>query len=164
MKSVIQHSVYGEIVYEESFWTGKKKLSLNGANLPAVSKKEFLMPDGETKTTVLVKGNFLFGTKLAIKNEVITVTPPIKWYELLLSVMIFALVLVWGNSVTLCSIIPIVGGAIGGGISGMMTVLNLLVMKSTKNIWLKLAVWLAFIVLTFFICFAVGAIIIKSLT
>ena len=39
-------------------------------------------------------------------------------FEIVLSILIFAFVMVWGNSAKLCAIFPIVGGAIGGGISG----------------------------------------------
>ena len=30
MKTVIEHATVGKIVYEESFWTGGKKLYVNG--------------------------------------------------------------------------------------------------------------------------------------
>ncbi len=33
MKQVVQNEKLGEIVYEESFWTGKKTVSVNGSQL-----------------------------------------------------------------------------------------------------------------------------------
>ena len=42
-----------------------------------------------------------------------------KWYEYILALIIPIFVLTWGNSVYLCSIFPIVGGAIGGAISAL---------------------------------------------
>jgi len=38
MKEVINHPTYGEIVYDESIWTGKKIITVNGTTAPAVSK------------------------------------------------------------------------------------------------------------------------------
>ena len=39
MNVTINHAEFGDIVYEESFWTGKKSVSINGAPLEKISKK-----------------------------------------------------------------------------------------------------------------------------
>ncbi len=41
MRVVVQHESLGEIIYEESFWTGKKKLFIGGEELAKISKKNF---------------------------------------------------------------------------------------------------------------------------
>lgn len=46
MKQVVQNEKLGEIVYEESFWTGKKTVSVNGSQLEKISKNTFKTPDG----------------------------------------------------------------------------------------------------------------------
>mgnify|MGYP003319439936 FL=1 len=38
MRVVVNHETYGEIVYEESFWTGKKEISVGGIPLFEVRK------------------------------------------------------------------------------------------------------------------------------
>ena len=48
MKSVIAHPVYGEIVYEESFWTGKKSIKIDGNQLIKLGKKVFFIFDFST--------------------------------------------------------------------------------------------------------------------
>ncbi len=40
---------FGELTYEESFWTGKKKLSLNGKVLEKIDKTTFQYVDMEGK-------------------------------------------------------------------------------------------------------------------
>ena len=81
MKKIIKHEVYGEIVYEENFWTGKKSVTIDGIPLEKISKKEFKLQDGNT---VSIEGGFLQGSNLNIKGESLMLTPKIKWYEIVL--------------------------------------------------------------------------------
>lgn len=153
MRSIVQHETLGMIIYEEGAWTGKKNIWINDVRLVKEDKKTFVYSNGEESKTVYLKGNFVTGVSLFIGNETIEVVPSAKWYEIICSVFIFLLNLVWGNSLSLCAIIPIAGGAIGGGISGLIAMMNILLMKSAKQIGLKLAIWIAMIVAMFFLCF-----------
>ena len=45
MTVLTQHQSYGEIIYKESFWTGKKSLTINGVDAQPVSKKEFVLEE-----------------------------------------------------------------------------------------------------------------------
>ena len=72
------------------------------------------------------------------------------------AISIFMLILVWGNVPALCEIIPVVGGAIGGGISGLMACITLFLMRNTKKVSHKLLIWLGFLIGTFTICFAIA--------
>lgn len=49
-KTIIENAACGKIEYEESFWTGKKKLSINGEELTKANKKTFSSADGRTFT------------------------------------------------------------------------------------------------------------------
>lgn len=160
MQNTVQSESYGEIVYDENFWTGKKQITFNGEALEKVSRKEFRTSNGEP---VLVKGSFLTGVKLAVGNELITVMPTVKWYEVVLAVIPFIFIMIWGNSVALCRIIPVVGGAIGGAISGALSALSLFFMRSVKPLWLKLLIGAIFIAATFGVCCGIGYVIISLL-
>lgn len=162
MKVKTKHEKFGEIEYFESAWTGKKELSINGQKLEKIDKTSFKLKTSDKETTAVVSGNYLSGSKLTIENEVIQITPAIKWYEYLLSAMIILLVCVWGNVVELCMIVPILGGAIGGAISGLFAIVNLIVMKRTSKVWIKLLIWLGFMALTFAVCYG-GAMIYLSM-
>ncbi len=156
MKQIIQNEHYGEIVYDENFWTGKKSLSINGEQLQKVSKKEFKMSNGDL---VSLTGSFFQGAVISINGETIRVVPTIKWYEIVLCIIPLILNVVWGNSVALCKIIPVVGGAIGGAINGAFAVLILAVLKSVKPIWLKILIAIAMTILSFAICYGIAMII-----
>lgn len=155
MEKVVQ-STYGEITFIESFWTGKKQVLLNDQKLKKVDKNIFVFTDEEGKDIhVLLNGNYINGTTITIGSETIQATAKAKWYEYALAVMIFMIVLIWGNSKELCSIIPIVGGAIGGAINGVMSFSTLIIMKPIKNVLVKILIALGMLVATIAICFVV---------
>ena len=158
MQNVVQNEKYGEIVYDENFWTGRKSITFNGEALERVSRKEFRTKSGEQ---VLVKGSFLTGVKLDIGGEAITVMSTVKWYEILLAIIPFILIMVWGNTVALVRIVPVVGGAIGGGISGLFSATSLCLMRSVKPLWLKILIGVIFIGVTFGVCCGIGIVIVS---
>ncbi|MCH5163191.1 MAG: hypothetical protein J1G38_06860 [Clostridiales bacterium] len=153
MKCVIQHERLGEITYVESPWTGKKSLLINGQQLEKTAKNVFQTADGETVT---LTGNFFRGTTATIGAETITLTPPCKWYEYLLAFPPFILILVWGNSVALCRILPVVGGAIGGAIGGVFLVLTMFAVRKVDNILLKILISVLMTGICFVICYLIA--------
>ena len=163
MKSTVQNETWGEIVYSESFWTGKKEIFINGTQLKKINKNTFSYENGETQETVMLHGSFLKGTTVGIGGELISMTPPATWYEWMLSILPFTIIMIWGNVPALCAIIPVVGGAIGGAISGALGALSMILMKSLKNAWQKVLVGLAMIAATFLVCFVVAIGIIAAL-
>ena len=162
MRRSVQYEKVGLVDYVESYWTGKKDIYFNGKKLFMQDKNTYVWNgEGETKTVKLV-GNYITGVKMQIDGTEVQLTPKAKWYEIACSVMIFMLIMVWGSSVDLCRIVPIVGGAIGGGISGAMGFTNLILMKSYKKIEIKLAIWGCMRVATFGICFVVAKILLAT--
>lgn len=155
MKVIVTNEKYGEFVYEESVWTGKKELFLNGEKLEKNSKNVFFMSNGDA---VYLKGNYLSGVNVTINDETFPLMSALKWYDILLSLLPFILVLIWGNSRGLVNIVPIVGGAIGGLFGGLGTGINLLLSKSIKNIWLKIVITILVTGLTFLICYLIALI------
>ncbi|MGM9858297.1 MAG: hypothetical protein ACI311_03505 [Bacilli bacterium] len=168
MKKVVHNYLVGDILYEESFWTGKKSLSFNGTPLTKVDKRTFktVLKDEnneEKETFITVRGSFISGTFLDFNKTSIEIYPKLKWYEIILCLLPFILDLIWGNSVTLCSIIPVVGGAIGGLISALFSFLSVFLMRKTSNILVKIAIALAVLLASFGVCALVGYLIISAL-
>lgn len=161
MKTIVQHETYGTIEFEESFWTGKKNLTINGERLTKTAKNLFQTANGESVT---LTGSYLKGSKITLGGETVALTPAVKWYEIVLSILPFILVMVWGNSVALCQILPVVGGAIGGAISGALSFLNVFIIKGVKSIFLKILISIVILGITFGICAGIGAAIISALT
>ena len=160
MITTYEHPTLGTVEYYENVWTGKKSVTIGGIPLVASGKKTFVYKNGDVCETAELKGNCLSGAKMSIKGETFVIVPAPKWYEVVCSVMIFMLVAIWGNNAKLCSVVPIVGGAIGGAISGMMLALNLIFMKSQKKVGIKLLIWLGMMAATFLLCFVLALLII----
>jgi hypothetical protein len=156
MKASTHHVGYGQIEYNENFWTGKRELTVGGQKLLKKKKNVYTFNSETGNLDCRIKGSFLTGATLHIDQDVIQLSESCKWYEIFCSVFIFAFVLIWGNIPDLCEIIPIVGGAIGGGISGLGACVSLFLMKRTKNAGLKLLVWLGMFVATILLCFFVA--------
>jgi len=159
MKEVIQHPIYGEIVFDENFWSGKKTLTVNGVIASAVSKKEYMIDDKKA----FLKGSFLTGSTLNIEGEVIQLSPKPTWYEIVISALSFLFLMTWGNSETLCAIFPVVGGAIGGGLGGVGAIVSLLLTKTQKTPLAKIIVGIVVSAATVFIAYLLAIAIILML-
>lgn len=160
MKKYFKSEKLGSVYYEESFWTGKRKVSVGEKLFSKDSKKSFIGEiDGEY-AIASIEGNIFSGTKLLIKGESFTIYPSSKWYEILFVILSLVLVIVWGNSIYLCSIIPVVGGAIGGLISGVVAATLLLLFKSIKKPLYKVLVGIGGVLTSFILCMLVGLLII----
>lgn len=155
----IRHDSYGEISYEESFWSGKKVISIGGQELVKEGKNVFHYDTGEQMIRVTVKGTYWYGAYLVIDGNVVVISRKPTWYEILFSALIYGLMSAWGNSPYLCSIVPVVGGAIGGMIWGVMIVVNLWAMRAMDSILKKIAVWLGMLVATFALSFLAALVI-----
>ena len=156
MQILVRHSTYGNILYEESAWTGKKTLTIQGVTARKEKKNVFLLPPEMGFPPLYLKGNYIAGTKLQIGTESITITPPVKWYEIMCAVFMVVFFITWSNSVALCSILPIIGGGVGGAIFGMMGFLCVIWMKSFGKVWQKLLIFLAVFFLTLIIASSLG--------
>lgn len=163
MKSTVHHPGYGTIEYEESFWLGKKTITQNGRVLEKRGKDEYLLSDGEREQGAVLKGNVLLGIRLEMQDgEHIALTPALRWYEIVFAVVILAFMLVWGNSVKLCSIIPVVGGAVGGGVTGVGVALGLLFAKKAERTSFRMLAWLGVFAATFLVCTLIGLLLLLA--
>lgn len=162
MRKSVVHPVYGEIVYEENVWSGKKNITINATPLRQIKKNTYRLPWGATEVPVVVKGSFLTGVDLQVQQERITVIQKTTWYDWLLSMLPFALMIVWGNNVQLCSIIPVVGGAIGGALGGIGIIITRL-LSSEKSILHKVLIALLVTAATFAVGVVLGFAIVFAL-
>ena len=160
MKLHITHDRLGEIDYEESFWTGKKRLSIGGKELTKLSSKQFRDDAGKEYR---IKGYYIMGVTLLDGTEEIRLSPAPKWYEIVLSLLPLILTITWGNSTVLCSFVPIVGGAIGGLIGGVLGCLNFVLVKRAKALWLKIVISVGMLAACFLVCYLIALAILAAL-
>lgn len=156
MKQEVMHHKYGKIVYEESSLSGNKNIYFNDVQLKKVSKTTFEAVIDDEELVVYVKGNTFTGLSLKINGELIEIIPQTKWYEYVMCLIPFILVMIWGNVIALCQIIPVVGGAIGGAISGLCSILSLFFAKKTNNVLFKVLIFIAATAIAFGICALLG--------
>ena len=163
MKNSVQHPIYGTITYEESFWSGKRTITLGGTVMQKVKKNVYSWRNGVRNEEVQVKGNALNGVSIIFRNEQIQLWPKPAWYDWLLSILPLLVLLIWGNSVALNSILPVVGGAIGGGIGGGAHVLGMILMRG-KSFGKKLLTALLVFLGAFGVAALIGQFIVFTIT
>jgi hypothetical protein len=122
-------------------------------------KSEELIEQGKVK----VNGNTFSGLELMIMGNRVEIIPKTSVLEYILAVIPFIVVLIWGNSVYLCSIFPVVGGAIGGAISGAASVIGMMFMKRNKNFLVKILISLVTLAITMLICFGIAVLLVNAL-
>ena len=165
MKFTASNEVYGDIVYEESLWTGKKQISIGGERLEKFDKTTFIRidPETESKTVVRISGNSAVGVKLTVGDQTVQIVPRVSVFEILFSVLIAFFSFVWGNTPALCVILPIVGGALGGLNGGAFIALCFSLSKTVKEPWKKALVGLGCLACAFIIGLAIGSLIVATL-
>lgn len=162
MRSVIQTQKYGEIVYEESYWTGKRKVNVGGTEFKKINKKTFVGEINGERIGVAISGNYISGVFIDINGEKFRVTESAKWYDYLIAFIWLFPYFVWANSPVLCAILPIVGGGLGGAIAGVFVASALGIIKTNKNIAAKIGISFAFFAATILVNFLLAVVIIKS--
>ncbi len=159
MKIKVTNDKIGSIEYYESFWTGKKEITINGKKLTKIGKNQFSYVREEESLYGKVNGNFFLGATLGINGEVIELVPKTKVVEWVLVIVPLILILVWGNVPFLCAIFPIAGGVIGGAVSGGILTLGLIMMKKYKSFWIKLLVSIISTIVSVVVCFLIALLI-----
>ena len=153
-----EHPELGKIVYQESFWTGRRSILVNGTALTRRNNKQF----GNDVIKATVMGNMFSGIVINFSGTFVTMSQKPLPIEYILSFFPVLLIIIWGNSAKLSSIIPIIGGAIGGGVSGGCGAVALIYMKLRKNIFGKILVALISLVVAFILCNIIGVYIFGS--
>ena len=153
MKEIIQHEKYGTIEFSEGTVLGNREIVINGQPLTKKSNKVFYLADN---TKIKVEGNLFTGVKLNIDGEMVQITPAGKWYELAIYIAGFVLLMVWSNSIPLLTILPMIGGGIGGLLYAIPAVLGFSVSVKQKNPILKATITLCSVLLGLILCVIMG--------
>lgn len=143
----------GTILYEESVWTGKRKLFLNRKELTKVNKKTFVYEEDGEKKEFIVEGNIFKGVGIFSSDlpEPVIISKPMG----VLDYIFFILPLVPA----------VLFGAVGGLVGGLTAAFSLSVVPKTKPLWLKIVLGIEFAIVgglaAFLAAFAVGLLILK---
>ena len=156
--------VYGKVVYNEKFFSGRKTIYINGIASTKISAKNYNIRLGdENYIYAYIVGNDFSGKKLMIDSREYQISHKFAWYETLLFIAFFVLFFIWGNSPTLCAVVPIVGGLIGGAIIGLCSALFLMILGKVHNRVARLAIIFAYFGATFGTLFLIAMQILANL-
>ncbi len=161
MNYTVNDERLGRIDFQESFWTGKREIVINGRPLKKGKKNTiFEYNDGETVKTVNVKGNVFTGTSITMDGVTVEVVKKPKWHEIAFASLIVAFIIVWGNSPTLFSMLPLLGGGVGGAVSAMWACTYLIFTRKDLPLWKNLLIWLGCLLGTVLTCLALSLVIV----
>ena len=168
MKKVIQNEELfegRELVFDENPITGNISLSLDGQLLEKRNKKEFILKQNEEEIKLIYTGNRVSGSQLKVGDKTYPVLDKQPVYIWPIAVLPFLLVMIFSSIPALAKNgFPVVGGAIGGGISGLLSVLSFYMMTTTKKPLFKILIGLAFTLGTVLICYLLGLAIVNLLS
>ena len=143
----------GTILYEESVWTGKRKIFLNGKELKKVNKKTFVYEEGGEKKEFIVDGNIFKGIGISSSDlsDPVIISKPMGVLDYIFFVL---------------PIVPAVFfGAVGGFVGGVTAAASLAVVPKTKPLWLKIVLGIEFTIIgglaAFLAAYAVGLLFFK---
>ena len=89
------------IIYEESFWTGKKSIKIDGVELEKAGRNQFLYDGNLYK----LKGNFLSGAKLVGNYGTIVLVNSLSVLDWILVFLPFILAIVGGLAGAICGVV-----------------------------------------------------------
>lgn len=135
------------VEYFESFWTGRRKLSINGKELEKTGRKIFCDKESGSLIEYTAKGSFLTGVTIISSNGENFVLAKNKWYDW---VMIFLPLL--GMALALLC------GALGGGLGALFcllgAVINALIARSSMPVPVKIILQIVVVLVVNAIWFA----------
>lgn len=137
-----------DLVYTESFWSGRRSLSYDGKELKRESNKKFVLETEKGNTEFQVSGNVFKGVNVSssVFGSPVNVVRKLTPLEYILAILVF---------------IPgVVFGAIGGAVGGVIACVNLYIMPKIETLWLKIVVAVEFCAVAgfaaFWLAYAVG--------
>lgn len=166
MRKSIDISNIGKLTYEENLLTGKVQVLVNDFPAFRINKKLYEYNPGankEQRVVITLQGNFLTGLEASVNGVPYRLIEKPRWYEWVITILTVAFSLIWGNSPELCAIFPVVGGAIGGGLAGLLAMIGLSFSKQTEKVWLKLLILVGFFALNVLAGYLIALIILGVL-
>lgn len=117
-----------DILYIEYFWSGRKRFFYKDEECFKNEQGNYEYKKDDEILEIKLNGNLLTGVKCIIKEEEIELVKPIQWYEYLISLFFFGLIF-YGDNVL-----------VAGVVASMLSIVNLIVIRAIKNVFLKIIV------------------------
>ena len=172
MKKTFDIENIGKVEVIHNFFLGTYQIYLGDKEFKRLSKTSYVLETTgddlfeKPKTiTAIISGNFVSGSYLLINNKSYELLKKVPWYSFILSAIPLILSVVLGNMRSLAEAgFYYVGGAIGGGISGLFLVLIIYANGIAQKWYYRLLFSLLLILAAFFICLGIGNAIVHSMS
>lgn len=161
MKVIVENEKYGTIEYKENFWTGRRKIYIDGKQYKYKDSNKYVNKSEGKEEVVKVRGGYFSGVRLTVIDTYVNVVPMTATFEYVLALLPFIFVIIWGSAPYFCSLFPIVGGIIGGVISITTGVVQVKIMREFKSVLLKILVAIIMFAVTFILCHLVALVILS---
>ena len=115
----------GDYIYVEYFFSGRKRLFYKGQECFKGESGKYEYKQEDDIQEIEIQGSLLNGVKAIKDNEETILVKSIRWYEYLLTFAYIGFVF-YGDNYVLSSLIAAILG-----------IINLIVMRGIKQIWLK---------------------------
>ncbi len=147
-----------DVLVKYNSFTGKIIILINGMQAQKIKRNTYEF-EGQT---INFKGNFITGAKLIVKDKEYEVSEKQPIYVSFIAILPFVFDIVLSSIPAVGKAgFPLVGGAIGGAISGVMCFVSLYCMTLTKKHLFKVLIGLGFVALNLLICLFLGFIILS---
>ncbi len=140
----------GDYTYIEYFFSGRKRLFYKGEECFKGENGTYEYKQGEDIQEIDIQGSLLNGVKAIKDDEVTIIVKPIRWYEYLFTFAYIGFVF-YGDNYVLSSLIAAILG-----------IVNLIVMRGIRQIWLKIVATLLLAGLTILLIM-LASIILKTI-
>lgn len=128
------------LLYTESFWTGKRRLTVDGKEAAKIAKKMFRAEGEDGSVDYTVKGSFLTGVTVTSSGGERIVLAKNSWYDWLILFLSFAGIVVG----VLCGM---VGAAFSAICCVLAAIFNATISRSRLNLALKILLHIVIIAL-----------------
>lgn len=140
-----------------SAFSGKIEIFFNGKIARKISKRVYKVSVGDDVKNIEVEGNLFSGVYLHYDGRSYQIQGKLPIYVFILGVIPFIMTMVLGNLRALADAgFYYVGGAIGGGLSGLFSALGIALCSLPSKHWLRILILVLSIAITFAACYGIG--------
>ncbi len=156
-----EQTKFKDLVYAESFWTGRRTITYDGVPLTKRKRGVYALTPDESSELLTVKGNQLIGVTVTLFGQQIEVLRKVVWYEWVLAILVFIPAIVFcglshdGGNIGLC----VLAAGICGGIGGGLYFVNFYLLRRQDKIYLKIILTAELLTVCALSCYIITALL-----
>lgn len=136
--------------FDENVWTGKRSIKYDGVELTKIKRNIYEYRNGDQVEQFKITGNQFAGISVNMFNNEVMVERKLTWYEILLSILVFAP----------CVLFGLIGGIFGG----LLGATNLILIKQFDKWYIKVIASIAFLIAGLLLSYVFAVIILKAMS